>query len=326
MEFVLQGKKGNGKGIIGLKMIEDYLVAGRPVATNLNLFLEHLLPLESKTFVYRLPDQPSVFDMEVLGEIKTGGDESKNGLIVLDECASWLNSREYKDKERQKLLDWFLHSRKKGWDVVYIIQNINMLDKQFRDGFAEHLINVQRLDRLPIPFIGPLIRLMGFAARMPRIHVGTVRYGTSPQAPVVERIYARGKRFWKAYDTLQKFTPHNEYQGVACQLPAWHVAGRYMTRWQMYKAVMAVSLLTGLSCGALLTFGTLIFMGYKSPDNFQNLGPVPSEAKVIGYYQAKDRLVATLSDGRIVTTTFFQKTPKGVTFTIGNEVFQEQIK
>jgi len=94
----------------------------------------------------------------------------------------------------------------------------------------------------------------------------------------------------------------------------------------MYKAVMAVSLLTGLSCGALLTFGTLIFMGYKSPDNFQNLGPVPSEAKVIGYYQAKDRLVATLSDGRIVTTTFFQKTPEGVTFTIGNEVFQEQIK
>lgn len=326
MEFVLQGKKGNGKGIIGLKMIEDYLVAGRPVATNLNLYLEHLLPLESKTFVYRLPDQPSVYDMDVLGEIKTGGDETKNGLIVLDECASWLNSREYKDKERQKLLDWFLHSRKKGWDVVYIIQNINMLDKQFRDGFAEHLINVQRLDRLPIPFIGPLIRLMGFASRMPRIHVGTVRYGTSPQAPVVERIYARGKRFWKAYDTLQKFTPHNEYQGVACQLPAWHVAGRYMTRWQMYKAVMAGSLLSGLFIGALLTFGSLIVMGYKAPDPVQNLGPAPSAAKVIGYYQSKDRLVATLSDGRIVTTTFFQKTPEGVTFTIGNEVFQEQIK
>lgn len=94
----------------------------------------------------------------------------------------------------------------------------------------------------------------------------------------------------------------------------------------MYKAVMAGSLLSGLFIGALLAFGSLIVMGYKAPETVQNLGPAPSEAKVIGYYQAKDRLVATLSDGRIVTTTFFQKTPEGVTFTIGNEVFQEQIK
>ncbi|WP_420170661.1 zonular occludens toxin domain-containing protein [Pseudomonas alloputida] len=326
MEFVLQGKKGNGKGIIGLKMIEDYLLSGRPVATNLNLFLEHLLPLESKTFVFRLPDQPSVYDMDVLGEIHTGGNESKNGLIVLDECASWLNSREYKDKERQKLLDWFLHSRKKGWDVVYIIQNINMLDKQFRDGFAEHLINVQRLDRLPIPFIGPLIRLMGFASRMPRIHIGTVRYGTSAQSPVVERIFARGKRFWKAYDTLQKFTPLNEYQGVSCQLSAWHVSGRYMSRWEMYKAVLAGSLASGLVTGVCLTFGVMNVMGYKAPDATVSKGPQISDAKIIGYYQSANQLIATLSDGRILGTTFFQKTPTGVTFTVGSETFQEQGK
>lgn len=326
MEFVLQGKKGNGKGIIGLKMIEDYLLSGRPVATNLNLFLEHLLPQESRTFVYRLPDQPSVYDMDILGEINTGGDESKNGLIVLDECASWLNSREYKDKDRQKLLDWFLHSRKKGWDVVYIIQSINMLDKQFRDGFAEHLINVQRLDRLPIPFVGPFIRLMGFASRMPRIHIGTVRYGTSAQSPIVERIFARGKRFWKAYDTLQKFTPFNEYQGVSCQLSAWHVSGRYMSRWEMYKAVLAGSLASGLVAGVFLTFGIMSMMGYKAPDSTISKGPQISDAKIIGYYQSANQLIATLSDGRILGTTFFQKTPTGVTFTIGDETFQEQGK
>lgn len=326
MEFVLTGKKGNGKGIIGLKLIEKYLLQGKPVATNLNLYLEHLLPPESKTFVYRLPDQPSAEDLEILGVNNTGGDEAKNGLIILDECLSWLNSRDYKDKERKKLIDWFVHSRKFGWDVVYIIQSIESLDKQFRDNFAEHLITVQRLDRLPIPLIGPFISMAGFAARMPRIHVGTVRYGTAHSAPVVERIYARGKRFWKCYDTLQKFTPMNEFQGVSCTLPAWHVSGRYKTWWQMYKTVMGGSLFSGLSIGAVLTFSALMFMGYSKPPAPGSGMPTVSAAKITGYYLASGKLTATISDGRVITSTSFKQTDKGVTFTQGTEIFEEARK
>ena len=326
MEFVLTGKKGNGKGIIGLKLIEKYLLQGKPVATNLNLYLEHLLPPESKTFVYRLPDQPSAEDLEIIGVNPTGGDETKNGLIILDECLSWLNSRDYKDKERKKLIDWFVHSRKFGWDVVYIIQSIESLDKQFRDNFAEHLINVQRLDRLPIPIIGGLISMAGFAARMPRIHVGTVRYGTAHSAPVVERIYARGKRFWKCYDTLQKFTPMNEFQGVSCTLPAWHVSGRYKTWWQMYKTVMGGSLFSGLALGLIISFSALMFMGYKKPPSIEAGLPVVSAAKVTGYYLSGGNLTATISDGRVISTSSFKQTSKGVVFTVGNEIFEEASK
>jgi len=324
MEFVLQGKKGNGKGIIACRMIEKYLEAGKPVATNMNLFLEHMLPPESRTFVYRLPDQPSAADMEALGTNPTGGDESKNGLIVLDECASWLNSREYKDKERHKLIDWFLHSRKHGWDVIYIIQSINMLDKQFRDGFAEHLITAQRLDRLPIPIVGTLIAMFGFAARLPRIHVGTVRYGCSPQAPVVERIYARGKRFWKAYDTLQRFTPFNEFQGVSCQLPAYHVYGRYHSRWQMYKTVMGGSLLSGLIGGIVFTFGLGMVMGYSKPPALSTV--VPDPVTVVGYTVVGGQLVASLPDGKTVSTRSFRRDADGVYFEIGNQPYKGSAK
>lgn len=326
MEFVLTGKKGNGKGIVGLKLIERYLLAGKPVATNLDIFLEHLLPPESKTFIYRLPDQPSAEDLEVLGKNDTGGDESKNGLIILDECLSWLNSRDYKDKDRKKLIDWFVHSRKFGWDVVYIIQSIESLDKQFRDNFAEHLISVQRLDRLPIPFVGPLLRLAGFAGRMPKIHVGTVRYGTAHSAPVVERIYARGKRFYKCYDTLQKFTPMNQYQGVSCTLPAWHVSGRYKSRWEMYKWVAGGGLLSGLLFGAVLTFTAIHLMGYKKQPSFDASIPAPSSAKIVGYFLASGKLTATLSDGRVLTSTTFKQSASGVTFTQGNEIFVETAK
>lgn len=322
MEYVLQGKKGNGKGIVALRMIERYLQEGKPVATNMNLFLEHLLPPESKTFVYRLPDQPTSADMEALGTNPTGGDEAKNGLIVLDECASWLNSREYKDKERHKLIDWFLHSRKHGWDVVYIIQSINMLDKQFRDGFAEHLITAQRLDRLPIPIIGGLVSLFGFASRMPRVHVGTVRYGTMSNAPVVERIYARGKRFWKAYDTLQRFSNANEYQALSCTLPAYHVYGRYNSRFDMYKKIVGGSILSGLLSGFMLTLAVGVFMGYERPKVDAAASVVTDPVYISGYALRSGVLYAVLPNGKSISTSSYRIDSSGVEFVVGSQLYK----
>lgn len=326
MEFVVQGKKGNGKGIIAVAMIEDYLRQGRPVATNLNMFLEHLLPLSSKTTLMRIPDQPSYQDMLNIGQIDTGGDERKNGLIVLDECASWLNARDYSDPERKKLLDWFVHSRKHGWDVVYVIQSINMLDKQFRDGFAEHLVTVVRLDRLGVPFIGALVKLFGFALRFPQIHIGIVRYGTSATAPIVDRIVRRGRRFWRAYDTLQKFSKLNEYAGVSTTLSAWHVKGRYLTWWQMYKTVIAGSFALGLLCAALLILSVGKIMGYSRPTQAVEIKVADkiADAVIVGYYFENRKLIATLSNGKVIETQTYTETPTGYKFKLGDSWYQEK--
>lgn len=327
MEFVVQGKKGNGKGIMAVAMIEEYLQAGKPVATNLNMYLENLLPLTSKVSVFRLPDQPTYQDMVNLGDVQTGGDERKNGLIVLDECASWLNARDYSDPERKRLLDWFVHSRKHGWDVVYVIQSINMLDKQFRDGFAEHLVTVVRLDRMGVPVLGVIFRLFGFALRFPQIHVGIVRYGTAANSPVVERKMKRGKRFWKAYDTLQKFSKLNEYQGVSCTLPAWHVKGRYLSWWQMYKFVMFSS----FGAGALIAFVFVCsvgkLMGYERP-KVQTVAAAPaektSEISLTGYVFFGHRMLATLADGRNVESEIYSQTPQGYRIKVGDTWFAEK--
>lgn len=326
MEFVIQGKKGNGKGIIAVGMIEDYLNQGRPVATNLNMFLEHLLPLTSRTTLVRLPDQPTFQDMVNLGTIPTGGDERKNGLIVLDECASWLNAREYSDPERKKLLDWFVHSRKHGWDVAYIIQSINMLDKQFRDGFAEHLVTVVRLDRMGVPFLGALVKLFGFALRFPQIHIGIVRYGTSATSPVVDRMVRRGRRLWRAYDTLQKFSKQNEFGGVSTTLSAWHVKGRYLSWWAMYKTVMVSSFGVGALCAFLIVVSVGKLMGYSRPapaalaQQSERIGDVP----IVGYYFADRRLVATLADGRVVESQVYRETPGGYQIKVGDVWFSEK--
>ena len=84
--YFVTGKLGAGKSLMAVARIKDYLERGRTVATNLDLYLEHLISKKSKTCtVLRLPDQPSVEDFELMGIANDTPDESKNGLLVLDE-------------------------------------------------------------------------------------------------------------------------------------------------------------------------------------------------------------------------------------------------
>src|SRR5690606_41824258 len=51
------------------------------------------------------------------------------------------------DKGRTAVIDWCLHARKLGWDIIFIVQNISIVDKQARLALGEHLVICRRLDR-----------------------------------------------------------------------------------------------------------------------------------------------------------------------------------
>lgn len=314
MEYFIQGKKGNGKGIQAVALMKEYLEKGKPVATNLNVFLEYLLPPESRVSVFRIPDKPSVRDMELLGSLDTGGDEDKNGLIVLDECLSWLNSREFNDPSRKALFDWFLHSRKHGWDVCYLGQSVDAFDKQFRDSFIEYLGSCWRLDRLPIPFVGWFISLFtGDRTRMPKVFVCNVRYGCAASSPKLFSWWRIGALYYRAYDTLQKFTQFNEHGGVSCTLSAWHIRGRHERFWPMYKNIIIGSSLSGALLAFLLTVSIASMLGYRRPEAV-SIAPQAdkySELLMQGSVLTPSGLVFTLSDGRVLTAQKYRSTPGG---------------
>src|SRR4051812_33618542 len=73
------------------------LMAGRRIATNMDLRIEQLVSPRKPRDYYRLPDFPTVEDLTMMGKGYEGRrfDEKKFGLIVLDEAAGFLNSREY---------------------------------------------------------------------------------------------------------------------------------------------------------------------------------------------------------------------------------------
>lgn len=229
-DYAITGKKRSGKGLFCVGLIRDALLAGKRVATNMDIWPEKMLPAMCQSTVIRLPDCPTVEDMDALGRGYVGEyDDDRNGLIVLDEASKYFNARQWGDKARQPLLDWLIHSGKLGWDVYYQMQGLQQIDKQVRDTQVEYHVSVKRTDRWPIPFVTPAAKLFGLNVRFPKMHLGTYRHGCDSQALIVDRKFYRGRDLWQAYDTRQVFLDrgHPDACGLHTVLSPWHTKGRH---------------------------------------------------------------------------------------------------
>jgi len=231
-DYAVTGKKRSGKGLFCAGLIRDALLAGRRVATNMDIRLDEMLPPLSKSNLIRLPDCPNAEDMELIGKGYEGEsiDDERNGLIILDEASKYFNTRQWGDKGRQPLLDWLIHSGKLRWDVYYQMQGLTQVDKQLRETQVEYHVSVKRTDRWPIPFITPLSKLIGLNVRFPKMHMGIFRHGVQHDAMLVDRKFYRAKDLYKAYDTEQVYLDrdHPDAVGIHTVLSPWHVKGRHL--------------------------------------------------------------------------------------------------
>lgn len=328
------GKRGQGKSKFAVYRMRQYLAAGRPVATNLNIFPENLVGSWCKTPVFRLPDFPDATDLNMLGlgnpglyfdypdssnpdskevRMKPDFSEHKNGLLVLDEVGVFLNSRSWNDKsgKRQDIISWLLLSRKLGWDLLCIAQHPRLIDAQIRDSLFELQATVRRLDKMAIPVISRLLKIFGVTVKLPRVHVVPIRYGFGHNPPVCDTIYFQGDDLHAGYDTLQKIHPDTGVPNGSgySLLSAWHLKGRYVPWWVMYKKIMIVGLVSGCFIAVLL----MLLLGFRRPDSVKS--PVSASGVVsVASLKFDEKLTATgfiydgrsyhvlLSDGRTILT------------------------
>lgn len=213
--YLLTGRLGSGKSLAATGRAEEYLAQGRRVVSNYWLDIAPRARPGSKlacAVVEVIPDRPTADVLWALG--RGGPSEERAGLLLLDECATWLNSRAWNAQERQKLIDWFLHSRKLKWDVILICQHQSALDKQVREMICEYLVTCRRLDRFK--FLG---------IKLPRVHVASVRYGLSPTDLNAEHWVYRGVGLYACYDTSWQSREDPDV-GWHSVLPAWHTRYR----------------------------------------------------------------------------------------------------
>ena len=215
--WLIQGVRGEGKSLAAVHKAQDYIKRGLPVATNLDLFLEHLAPSDSEVISYRLPDKPRIEDFLLIGaayDPKYKG-EDKNGLLILDELGTWLNSRSWSDKSRSDVLNWLFLSRKMHWDIILLAQDHEMIDKQAKSTLCDYLVQATRTDRQRIPFFGRMFSAVGLSPYRKKEHIYEVFYGFDIHGQVpVEKWVFQGHDVYEAYDTNQLFTDGSEVYEV----------------------------------------------------------------------------------------------------------------
>lgn len=267
--YAITGKLGGGKSLVTVCRMVEALKAGRVVATNIDLNLGPVFGKYSKVTYLRVPDKPTLEDFEVVGIGNSSYDEDQNGILALDELGTWFNARGWQDKGRQEIINWFLHMRKRGWDGYFIIQDVENMDSQARRALVEMTAFCKRLDRVAVPFLGPIVRFFtGKTPRLPKLHVARIVYGTSPTDLKIDRWAYQGKNVYNAYDTKQIFVD-NYPHGVHSVLSPWHLNRNQIAKrnWDFYMRLtriywkrfrspvsMATGVLLGISA-AVLYFG-----------------------------------------------------------------------
>lgn len=240
MIYMITGHLGSGKSLLAVALAQTYLLRGCRVASNITLNLDHLVEPTSKQTIDKLPPIPSPEHLNALGNGYEGPyNEEKFGFLLLDECGTWLNSHDWKDKNRRATFNYITHARKYGWDVGLIIQDWESLDAQIRRSVCEVYVACSRLDRIKMPFL-PI--------RLPRCHLATARY-QGPTGPLIRRWYTRGTGLFAAYDTREAIKPDLlftedgaiDMSGPSSRLSAWHLHGRYLPprlTWLDYLSVV----------------------------------------------------------------------------------------
>lgn len=262
MDFVfVTGKLGQGKTLVSISRIKHYIEQGRPVATNCDLFLHHMFNRETdKPRVMRVPDKPKLCDLEAIGRAypkAKGYNENMNGLLVLDECGDWFNSRNWQDKTRSGVNTWFRHARKLGWDVYLIVQDISLIDSQARESLAASIARCKRMDKIAIPFLTMASKaLTGYPLRMNKFHVAKV---TDADDVLLDRWIYRGSELYAAYDTQQIFNAEYEHCTYSLLTP-WHIYGRHKIKmnwankmritkiyWKRFNKIIVAAIASGIT-------------------------------------------------------------------------------
>lgn len=327
---IVTGNLGAGKTLQAVALIQKYLCEGKPACSNVDLNLKFLVGAKAKEVrAFRLPDRPTSEDLQLVGRGNKTKDESQNGIMVLDECGIWFNTRNWNSSGRQDIINFLLMVRKMGWDLYILVQNISVIDKQARDMLPQYVAYCTAIDKMKIPLISSLWRFFtGKAIPLPKIHFAVVRYGTSYNGLKADSWFYMGRHLYSAYNTQQIFLTENSdhpnnSQGVYSYLPP---AYYYKPFNYTVKNIMRITKIYLRKYGRLklVFFGLLVgvfaqaFWNLTDPSRFQavassykNTSPLDkySEYKVDSYSSipgAPESYVITDGEKRLTSDSLIE--------------------
>ncbi len=229
------GTLGSGKSYFAMRYVRDYLREGKIVATNFELtgewwrtwskssgLLARLRADEQADYMrgWQMRENAYRFDVpDDLYDFRLPGEGEDRGLIVLDEGALRMNSREWAsrakdEKERYgtglRSLQWYINMRKLGWSCLILAHSEDQLDNQVR-AMGGAIIRCRNLKKLKIPVVGWTM------FRKPRFVAVHVWPETKPVHIYKREIYGLNLSVATHYRSLEQFEANPQTLGIRYQ-------------------------------------------------------------------------------------------------------------
>lgn len=197
-------------GAVGSGKSYDALTKGLEKCTFRGSFVIANFPIKAKTkkekerWVFREDFTPEDL-IKLSFERKTYGKEGK-ALLIIDEAGIWFNSRDWQvnPQLRKEWIKFFSQSRKFGYDIILIVQDERMLDRQIRKLAEYHVKHIKLRNYMWMKLIPWQI----FAA---------VRFWQGAQFKGQVRFIFFNPWKAKRYDTMKLFKVDDELKEIALQ-------------------------------------------------------------------------------------------------------------
>lgn len=164
--IMVTGPLGAGKSYYGVRKAVEALEAGKIVVTNFGMVPDwHEKVVDHHPLRWLIPGRRrklkrewrgrilQVPDLATLLRVRVDGDGESRAVAIIDEAHMFMNARSWKDEGRMDIVGWASASRKLGFDVYLITQDLQSLDRQVRDRLTYHvsLRNLKQFKVMGIP-------------------------------------------------------------------------------------------------------------------------------------------------------------------------------
>lgn len=166
--WAVTGNLGGGKSLSAVALAVSSMASGYYVVSNITLNLKAVARVYGssvcKLYQHIDLDSPDFDPFKIPVGSPRGSNGGKRVLVILDECAEWVDQySSAKDPRISRLWSWLRHSSKRSQDVILIVQRLDYLNKVLRILIArwivvdDMLVWKMPLFKCRIPFMGDLV-------------------------------------------------------------------------------------------------------------------------------------------------------------------------
>jgi hypothetical protein len=190
---IYTGTPGSGKSLHTMRLVIDYLKAGKNVIANFPIIQEKLKPAERKGKFYYVENEDITVRFLYQFKAKYHTENAENQtVLIIDEASIKFNCRESNRKDRLEFCTFFAQHRKFGYSVVLVAQNMRQIDRQIRDLIEIEIIH-RKMNNIS------MFRILPFSLFI------AVEKNVSVKQKNEHEMFLYNKRLGSLYDTFYDF-------------------------------------------------------------------------------------------------------------------------